>query len=235
MEGEIDGGDRSAGRRARRVERVDIRHRLDRGVERPTARLRASSLFEGECGEHGVANEFEHLAAARPKGGGQNLEHVVEQVHDDGARRRVADRRKAADVGVPDDRAQSIDRTAFDRAGMHAPAGVLAEIRAQQSRGDDVAGMGFHRQRKRRQRRLHERRVVVAEAALAVGRERIDDARSLRAVAVRELEEMREIVRGADWRRTLAESGNHAVRVLPPGAGASRGCPRRCGRERGGH
>ena len=69
-------------------------------------------------------------------------------------------------------------------AGMDAPSGVLAEIGPQQSGGDDVAGVRLHRQRQRRQRRLHERRIVVGEAAFPVGRERIDDSRSLRAVAL---------------------------------------------------
>ena len=35
-----------------------------------------------------VADELEHLAAARTKRGGQDLEHVIEQFDDDGARRR---------------------------------------------------------------------------------------------------------------------------------------------------
>ena len=62
------------------------------------------------------------------KRGGQGLEHIVEQIDDDRARRGIAGRREAADVGVPEHGAQAVDRTALDRAGMDAPSGVLAEI-----------------------------------------------------------------------------------------------------------
>ncbi len=81
---------------------------------------------------------------------------------------------------------------------MDTPAGVFSEIGAKQARGDDMAGMGLHRQRQSGQGRLHERHVVVAESALAVCREGIGDACSLRAVARLAVnKELREIVRGA--------------------------------------
>ena len=81
---------------------------------------------------------------------------------------------------------------------MNPPSGVFAEIGRQQSRGDDIPCMGFHRQRERRQGRVDEGCVIVAEAALPVGRERIDDPRPLRAIgALAECEEVGDIVRGA--------------------------------------
>ena len=92
MEREIDRGEGRACGRARRIERIDVAHRLDRGVERAAASLRPIRLFEREDGEHAVADELEHLAAARAERGGQDLEHVIEQFDDDGTRRRVADR-----------------------------------------------------------------------------------------------------------------------------------------------
>ena len=119
----------------------------------------------------------------RAQRGGQGLEHFVEQFDDDRTRRRVADRREATDVGVPDHRAQGIDGTAHDRAGVNAPARILAEIGREQARGDDMRGMRLHCERQPRERRLQQRYVVVAVASLPVGRERIYDAGSLRAVA----------------------------------------------------
>ena len=88
MEGEIDGRDGRASGGARRIERVDIAHRLDRGVERPATGLRPIRLFEREGGEHAIADELEHLPAAFAERGGQDLEHIVEQFDDDGTRRR---------------------------------------------------------------------------------------------------------------------------------------------------
>ena len=61
-----------------------------------------------------------------------------------------------------------------------------------------MAGVRFHRQRQGGQGRLHERRVVVVEAVFSIGRERIGDACSLRAVAdVAVNEKLREIIRRA--------------------------------------
>jgi hypothetical protein len=77
--------------------------------------------------------------------------------------------------------AQIVDRTLHDRAGVPPPPRVFAEIGPEQSRGDDVVGVRLHRQR--RQSRLHERRVIVSEAALLIRRERIDDPGFLRTVA----------------------------------------------------
>jgi len=138
MEREIDGGDRDAGRRARRIQHFELLHRLGRGVERAPACLIPIRFFEGEGGEHAVANEFEHLAAACAERQSQNLEDVVERVDDDGTRRGVANRGKAADIGIPNDRAELLDGTALDRAGMDAPSGVLAEIGRQQTRATPV-------------------------------------------------------------------------------------------------
>ena len=41
---------------------------------------------------------------------------------------RVGDRREAADIGVPQHGADTLDRAALHRPGMNAPAGVAAEI-----------------------------------------------------------------------------------------------------------
>ena len=78
MEREIDGGDRDAGRRARRIQHFELLHRLGRGVERAPACLIPIRFFEGEGGEHAVADELEHLPAARAQRRGQNLEDVIE-------------------------------------------------------------------------------------------------------------------------------------------------------------
>ena len=184
MEGEIDRGDREPGRRARLVAA-----RRCCASPRSRRRARAGRSPRGRASSKEKVASMPspmNLSTWPPRGRSEavrDLEHLVEQVDDDRTRRGVADRREAADVGVPDDRAQLVDRTAHDRAGVDAPPGVLAEIGPEQSRGDDVAGVRLHRQRKPGQRRLQERRIVVAETALPVGRERIDDAGSLRAVA----------------------------------------------------
>ena len=95
---------------------------------------------------------------------------------------------------------------------MDAPSGVLAEIGREQPRGDDVAGVRLHRERQRGQGRLHERRIVVAEAALPIGREGIDNARSLRAVAVlAEGKDLSDVIRRAIGEKFLEESGNRAA------------------------
>ena len=91
---------------------------------------------------------------------------------------------EAADVGVPEHGADGLDRTALDGAVMDAPAGVFAEIGAEQSGSDEMAGMALDRQRQRRQRRQQQRHVVVGEAAVLIGGEGIDDAGAMRAVAV---------------------------------------------------
>ena len=81
---------------------------------------------------------------------------------------------------------------------MDAPSGVFSEIGAKQARGDDMAGVGLHRERQRGQGRLHERHIVVTESALTICRERIGDSCPLRAVALLAVnEELREIIRGA--------------------------------------
>ncbi len=96
----------------------------------------------------------------------------------------VARRREAADVGVPEHGVDALDRAALDGAGVHALAGLLAEIGLQQGRGDDVAGIRLYRQRQARQRRLQQRHVVVRETAAPVGGEGINDSGPMRAVAV---------------------------------------------------
>ncbi len=85
--------------------------------------------------------------------------------------RRVGNRRKGADIGIPQDGTDALDRAALDRSGMNAPAGVVAQIGSEKARSDRVAGMRHHRQRDDRQHRLQQHEIVVVEAAPA-GRSR---------------------------------------------------------------
>src|SRR5579864_7242702 len=93
---------------------------------------------------------------------------------------------------------------------MDAGSSVLPEIGAEQTRGDDMARMGLHRQRQAGQGRLDQRRVVVAEPALRVRRERIDNSGSLRAVPLAIGEKLRQVIRRAE-REELIENGKVAL------------------------
>ena len=106
------------------AEPVEPGHRLDGGVERPAAGRAALGFLEREAGEHAVAEEFEHLAAACAQRRDQGLEYLVEHFDQDQARHRVGDRGKAADIGVAQHGADALDRTALDRTGMHPPPGI---------------------------------------------------------------------------------------------------------------
>src|SRR5271166_5337214 len=109
VEREVDGRDRDAGRRAARVQRIERLHRLDCSIERAPAGFRTARVFEGKDGQHPVADEFEHLAAARPERSRETLEDVVEQINDDGAGRGIADRGEAPDIGVPEHGLKIVD------------------------------------------------------------------------------------------------------------------------------
>ena len=166
------------------------------------ARLQALApfpSFKREGRKHGVADELEHLAPSFPQRRGQSLEDVIEEVNDNGTGKGVADRGEAADVRVPDDGAERLRRSPRHGAGMDAATCILAKVSPQQTGGDDMARVRFHRQRKRRQSCLEEREVVVAEAAFPVGREGIDDPGSLRTVACLAVgKEIRRVVRAPD-------------------------------------
>jgi hypothetical protein len=135
----------------------------------------------------------------------------------------VGGRREAANVGVPQHGAEAADGAALDSAGMDPPSRILAEIRSQQPRGDDVPGIRFHRQRQRRQRRLQKRLVIVGETADPIGDEGVDDPAPVGAVPVfPESEELREIVRRAfgnegreDWK--LERFRSHLETPAHPG------------------
>ena len=95
---------------------------------------------------------------------------------------------------------------------MDPPSRVLAEISRKQARGDDVAGVRLHRERQSGQGRLHESRIVVAEAAFPIGGEGIDDARSLRAVAfLAEGKDMSDVVCPAIGEKFLKNRESRAV------------------------
>jgi len=65
---------------------------------------------------------------------------VVEQFDQHEAGPGIGDCREAADIGVPQNRADALDRTALDRALMNAPAGVAAE-----AGGRDIAALAAER------------------------------------------------------------------------------------------
>src|SRR5271166_1401144 len=77
-----------------------------------------------------------------------------------------------------------------------------------------MRSVGFHRQRQRRQRRLHEREIVVAETVRAIGREGIDNPRSLRPVAAAESVDKSDIVRRSESEELL-EDGKVALFGAP--------------------
>ena len=146
MKGQVDRGSRFARIAPRSVHPIDCTHRLGRCLERPMADVFPGCVLEGKDREHTVAEEFEHLSAARAQRSGQRLEYLVEQFDDYRARRRVGDGRKGADIGIPQHRTDAFDRAALDRSGMNSPAGVGAQISGEEARGDCVAGMRHHRQ-----------------------------------------------------------------------------------------
>ncbi len=164
MQSEVDRGNRLAGPSPFPIQPIDRMHRLDRGVERFAAALPRPGRADRKGGEHAVAEEFQHLPAATAQRRGQGLEDVVEQCHHGEARRGVGDRREAAEVGIPEDRVNAVERTARHRALMHAPAGIGAEIGREQTGGNAMAGIGHHGQRHRRQYRLQQRQIVLGKA-----------------------------------------------------------------------
>ncbi len=183
MQRKIDGGSRQARRRPRRVHRIQVSRRLDGRVQRPPADLPLIRAGDREDREHGVADEFQHLSAPLTQRRRERLEYVVQQRHHDRARNGIADAGETSYVGVPDHGAQALDRAARDRARVDARAGVLTEIGSEKSRCDNMACMGLHCQRQRRQRRPQHREIILVEAASTIAHERIDDAAPLRAIA----------------------------------------------------
>ena len=147
MECQIDRGGGLAGFAPRRVQPVDSAHCFGRCVECLMADLVPGRILEWEDRQHAIAEEFEHLTAARAQRGGQRLEDLVEKFDDHFPRGRVGDRREGADIGKPQDRADFLDRAALDGPGMNPPPGIGAEIGFEQAGGDGVAGMRHHRQR----------------------------------------------------------------------------------------
>src|SRR4029077_2464591 len=67
MEREIDWSDWPACGDAPCAERFNLVNRLKRGVERAAASFGPIRVFEREDGEHRIADELEHLAAALPE------------------------------------------------------------------------------------------------------------------------------------------------------------------------
>jgi hypothetical protein len=131
----------------------------------------ARRIDEGEAREHAVSHELEHLAAMPAQRRRQRFEYVVEHFNENGARRRVGDRREPADVGVPENGANALDGTALDHPGVNALAGIAAEIRGEEPSSHGVLGIRDDRQRYRRQHRFDQMDVVVAEAVGVIGRE----------------------------------------------------------------
>jgi hypothetical protein len=81
---------------------------------------------------------------------------------------------------------------------MNAPAGVAAQIGAQETGGDRMAGMCHHREGHRGQHGPQQYEVIVAKAPRPVGRERIADAGAMGRVSVfPETDDLREIIGGA--------------------------------------
>src|SRR6516165_5604409 len=140
MEGQIDSDGRLAGLAPCHIQPVDGVHRFGRCVERLAADLFPGSVVEREDRQHAIAEKLQYLTTARAQRSGQCLEDLVEQFDDYWSRGSVSGRCEATHVGVPQHSAYALDRTALDRPGMNAPAGVIAEIGSKEARGDRIAG-----------------------------------------------------------------------------------------------
>ena len=79
-----------------------------------------------EQGEVPAADQLQHVAAGFVDRGDHSFGVVVEQGNDLAGRRRVGDRRVAAQVGEPQSCIDAIGHTALDAAFEHAPAGIAA-------------------------------------------------------------------------------------------------------------
>jgi len=141
-------------------------------------------IDEGKNCQHAVAEKFQNLSAAGSQGRGERFEDGIDQPDDDEPRRRVGDRRKAADVRVPQHRADRFDRAAFHRSGVNPFAGVAAEISLQETGGDHVAPMGHHRDGQRGQNGSQQDEIVVTETVRQIGCKRITDAGPVGRIAV---------------------------------------------------
>src|SRR5215813_1831048 len=117
----------------------DGAHRLCGGIERAATRSVAACVVKRKDREHAVADELEHLPAARSQRCGQRLENLVEQRNNFGAWYAIGDRREAADVGIPQHRAYPFYGAALNRAGVHAPSHIFAEIGGEQASSNPVA------------------------------------------------------------------------------------------------
>jgi hypothetical protein len=138
---EVDHGSRLSHPCSIRVKSVEAAHCFGGGGERVAAGFIARSSHEGKARKHAIAKELQHLTAVRTQRRCQRLEYVVEHFNENRPRRRVGYWREAADIRVPKDGADALDRTTLDHTGMNTTAGVAAEIRSKQTSGNRVLGI----------------------------------------------------------------------------------------------
>ena len=113
--------------------------------QRPGAGVgaRLAGVVDREYGEHGVANELQHLAAMLDHGAGNALEKLVKGVQIVVAGQGVRQLGRAAEVGDPDHRVHVLAVTPLDETVHHPIAGVCAQVGPQQGQRGHAQRVGF--------------------------------------------------------------------------------------------
>ena len=145
------------------------------GGERAAARL-LRRVFDAKQAEHGVAHERHDLAAVIEHGRRRHLEVTAEQAEEGFGGQAVGERRRPAQIAVPQRRRDLLAVAAPDQAVQHRLAGALAEIGMGDILRDAALDLGLERDGELAGDALQLGNLAVGEAGGSIAQPRTEDA-----------------------------------------------------------